>query len=182
MPHRKPEAFAACVGIDGADAKHDVCIQAVGSPPPEASQLDHTPEASDAWARARQERFAGHPVAVGLELNTGPLVYALRQYDCFVLFPINPATLAKYRDAFTPSHAKDDRPDAALPLALLLKHRDKLRPMHPQSPAMRALEQLVEQRRRLVGDKVRLTNRLTRTLKNYFPHVLPWFEDKATLL
>jgi transposase len=32
------------------------------------------------------------------------------------------------------------------------------------------------------GDKVRLTNRLTSTLKNYFPHVLPWFHEKDTAI
>ena len=47
---------------------------------------------------------------------------------------------------------------------------------------MRALAQLVESRRRLVGDKVRLTNRLTSALKNYFPQVLQWFDDKDTPL
>jgi transposase len=47
---------------------------------------------------------------------------------------------------------------------------------------MRALEQLVAHRRRVVGDKVRLTNRLTSTLKNYFPHVLQWFQDTDTLI
>jgi transposase len=182
MPHRAPEDFAAFVGIDWADAKHDVCLQAVGSDTRECRQLAHKPEAIDAWARALQERFAGRPVAVGLELNKGPLVYALRNYDFLVLFPINPGTLAKYREAFTPSHAKDDPTDAELQLELLLKHRDKLQPLNPQSPAMRALAQLVEHRRRVVGDKVRITNRLTSTLKNYFPHVLQWFEDKDTLL
>jgi transposase len=182
MPHLVPEEFAAFVGIDWADAKHDICLQAVGSDTRECSQLAHTPEAIDAWARALQERFAGHPVAVGLELNKGPLVYALRKYAFLVLFPINPGTLAKYREAFTPSHAKDDPTDAELQLELLLKHRDKLQSLNPQSPAMRALEQLVEHRRRVVGDKVRLTNRLTSTLKNYFPHALQWFDDKDTTL
>src|SRR5262245_25471039 len=43
---------------------------------------------------------------------------------------------------------------------------------------MRALAPLVEPRRRLVGDNVRLTNRLTRALKNSFPQVLQWFPDK----
>ncbi len=117
-----------------------------------------------------------------LELNKGPLVSALRQYKYLVLFPVNPATLAKYREAFTPSHAKDDPTDAELQLELLLKHRDKLQPLNPQSATMHALAQLVEHRRRLVGDKVRLTNRLTSTLKNYFPHALQWFEDQDTIL
>jgi transposase len=47
---------------------------------------------------------------------------------------------------------------------------------------MRALAQLVEHRRRLVGDKVRLTHRLTSALKNYFPHVLQWFQEKDTAI
>jgi hypothetical protein len=44
------------------------------------------------------------------------------------------------------------------------------------------LAPLVEHRRRLVGDKVRLTNRLTSALKNYFPHVLQWFDEKDTAI
>jgi hypothetical protein len=178
MPRLPQEEFAAFVGIDWADAKHDVCLQAVDAATREVSQLDHKPEAIDAWARALQERFAGRPVAAGLELSNGPLLYALRQYEFLVLFPVNPVTLAKYREAFTPSHAKDDPTDAELQLELLLTHRDKLQPLTPQSTAMRALEQLVEHRRCVVGDNVRLTNRLTSTLKNYFPHVLDWFDDK----
>jgi transposase len=90
--------------------------------------------------------------------------------------------LARYREAFTPSRAKDDPTDAALQLALLLTHRDKLQPLRPQSSTMRALAQLVEHRRRVVGDKVRITNRLTSTLKNSFPHVLQWFQEKDTVI
>src|SRR4030095_6300052 len=93
-----------------------------------------------------------------------------------------PLTLARYREAFTPSRAKDDPTDAALQLELLLTHRDKLQPLHPQSPTRRARAQLVAHRRRVVGDKVRMTNRLTSTLKNYFPQVLHWFQDKDTPL
>ena len=45
---------------------------------------------------------------------------------------------------------------------------------------MRALRRLVESRRDLVQDRVRLTNRLTFTLKAYFPQVLDLFRDKET--
>ena len=148
----------------------------------ECSRLEHTPEAIAAWARALPARFAGHPVAVCLELSQGPLVYALRKDTCLVLFPVNPATLAKDRDAFTPRPAKDDPTDAELPLALLLTQCDTRQPLIPQSAGMRALEPLVAHRRRLVGDNVRLTNRLTATLKNDFPHARPWFDDTATTL
>jgi transposase len=176
------DEFAAFVGIDWADAKHDVCLQAAGSERREFSVLVHTPEAIDAWVSALRQRFKGQPIALCLELNKGPIVYALRKYDFLVLFPVNPLTLARYREAFAPSHAKDDPTDAELQLELLLKHRDKLTPLKPQSPALRTLEQLVEHRRRLIGDKVRITNRLSSTLKNYFPHVLQWFHDKDTAI
>jgi transposase len=174
--------FAALVGLDWADAKHDVCLHVTGTARREFLSFEHRPEAIDAWVQTLRTRFSGRPVAVCLELNKGPIVSALRQYDFLVLFPVNPLTVARYREAFTPSRAKDDPTDAELQVELLLTHRDKLKPLQPQSPAMRALAQLVEQRRRLVGDKVRCTNRLTSALKNYFPQVLQWFPEKDTAI
>jgi hypothetical protein len=179
--HRKPqtlEAFAAFLGLDWADAKHAICLQAAGSDRREFLVLEHRPEAIDAWVQTLRTRFNGHPVAVCLELNQGPIVSALRQDEFLVLFPVNPFTLAKYRAAFTPSRAKDDPTDAELQGELLLKHRDKLTPLPPQSPTMRAFAPRVEHRRRLVGDQVRCTNRLTSALQNYFPQVLQWFQEK----
>src|SRR6266849_313964 len=182
MKQQASEAFAAFVGLDWADTNHDVCLQAAGTAHREFLSLEHRPEEMSAWVQTLRTRFNGQPVAVCLELNTGPIVSALRTYDFLVLFPVNPLTVAKYREAFTPSRAKDDPTDAALQLELLLKHRDKLTPLTPQSPAMRVLAPLVEHRRRLVGDKVRCTNRVTSTLKNYFPQVLQWFPEKDTAI
>jgi len=177
-----PEEFAAFIGIDWADATHAICLQAAGAEKREFRVLAHHPDTIDEWVSTLRMRFKGQPIAICLELNKGPLVSALRQHDFLVLFPVNPLTLARYREAFTPSKAKDDPTDAELQLELLLKHCDKLTPLQPQSSTMRALEQLVASRRRLVGDKVRITHRLTSTLKNYFPHVLQWFQDKDTTI
>ncbi len=174
--------FAATIGLDWADAKHDICLQAAGSEQREFAVLEHRPESIDAWARALRQRFNAQPIAIALELDKGPIVYALRQYDCFVLFPINPSTLAKYRETWAPSGAKDDPTDAELALELLSKHPERFKPLNPQSPEMRALEQLVEQRRCLVDDQTRITNRLTSALKNYFPQPLQWFNDKDTTI
>jgi hypothetical protein len=115
-----------------------------------------------------------------LELSKGPIVYALQKYDFIVLFPVNPSTLAKYRQAFKPSRAKDDPTDAEYALELLLHHRDVLKPLQPQSAQMRTLLYLVEQRRRIVGDKTRFTNRLRNALKQYYPQALDWFGDSDT--
>ena len=173
--------YAAFIGIDWADRKHDVWLQVAGCDTREVSVLPHRPERRAQWAQALRQRFAGRPIAVCLELSKGPLVSALQPYDCLVRFPVNPTTLAKYRDAFGLSHAKDDPTDAELALELLMAHRDRLTALHPQSLAMRTLPRLVEQRRTLVADKVRLTNRLTDALKPYFPQVLEWFKDKDTV-
>jgi transposase len=174
--------FAATIGLDWADAKHDICLQSAGCEEREFMVLEHRPESIDAWARGLKQRFKGQPIAVALELFKGPIVYALRKYDSFVLFPINPSTLAKYRETWTRSGAKDDPTDAALALELLSKHPERFKPLNPQSPEMRALEQLVEQRRCLVDDQTRITNRLTSALKNYFPQPLQWFNDKDTTI
>ena len=174
--------FAAFVGIDWANAKHDICVQAAGSDEREFIVLPHRPESIAQWAMQLRERFAELPIAVCLELSKGPLVYALQNYDFLVLFAVNPTTLAKYRETFCVSGAKDDPTDAQLALELLMGHRDKLNALKPQSPAMRALQQLVQQRRELVDHKTAITNRLTAALKQYFPQVLEWFQDKDTLV
>lgn len=148
MKRPLPEQFAASRGIDWADAKHDICLQAADSTKRERSVLHQRPEAIEEWAQLLQQRFPGQPIAVCLELTKGPLVSALQNYDFFILFPVNPATVANYRQAFTPSRAKDDPTDAALQLDLVFRPRDTLQPLTPQSPAMRALQHLVATRRR----------------------------------
>jgi transposase len=177
---QEASAFAAFVGIDWADRKHDVCLHVPGASAPETSVLEHRPLVIDAWARRLRERFGGRPIAVCVELAQGPIVSALLEHDFFVIFPVNPTMLAKYRSAFVPSGAKDDPTDAALALDLLLRHRERLSPLKRESEDMRALRRLVQARRDLVQDRVRVTNRLTFTLKDYFPQIVEWFRDKET--
>lgn len=175
------QSFTAFVGIDWADKKHDVCIQAANSRQREFAVIPHQVELLDEWAQSLVQRF-GSPIAVAVELSKGPIVYALQKFDCFVIYPINPSTLAKYREAFTPSKAKDDPTDAEFAIDLLLHHPDRFKPLHPQSLAMRTLTSLVEQRRSLVNDKIRITNRLRSALKHYYPQALDWFDHIDTPL
>jgi transposase len=182
MKSQPDTEFAAFIGIDWADAKHDICLQVANTEKREFAVLPHRPDAIDQWACSLRQRFQSRPVAVCLELAKGPLVYALQKHEFLVLFPVNPATLAKYREAFTPSHAKDDPTDAEYQLELLVLHRDRLKPLNPQSAPMRTLESLVEQRRRVVDDSKRITNRLTSALKQYYPQVVQWFDAKDTVL
>ena len=72
MTQSTPDTFAAFVGIDWADARHDVCLQAAGSTKRACFQLEHTPEAIDVWVTTLRMRFNGPPMAVCLELNKVP--------------------------------------------------------------------------------------------------------------
>ena len=54
-------------------------------------------------------------VAVAVEQRRGPLFHCLSQcLDWMDLYPINPQTLARYRQAFYTSRAKDDPIDSQL--------------------------------------------------------------------
>ncbi len=181
MNTQSKNTFSAFVGIDWADAKHDVCIQAADDGRREFDRISHKVDDIDDWAQSLYRRFGGS-IAVALELTKGPLVYALQKYDFIVIFPVNPSTLAKYREAFSPSGAKDDPSDAELALDLILRHPDRFKPLVPQGVEMRTLVSLVEQRRCLVNDRVRITNRLRNTLKQYYPQALEWFDRIDTAL
>ena len=172
--------FAAFIGIDWADQRHAWALQTTIKGAIEHGDLDHTPEAVDAWATELERRFDGRPVAIALEQSRGALLFMLTKYAHFVLYPIHPTTLANYRLGFRPSGAKSDPSDAGLLLDLLVRHREKLRRLNPDTVETRTLQFLVEGRRKLVNDKTRYSNRLTACLKMYFPQVLDWFAEVSS--
>jgi hypothetical protein len=165
------QQFAAVVAIDWSDAKHDRCLVDIATGKKESSILKHTPEALEAWATAWRTRFAGQPIAVCLEPSRGPRLDALLNDDFGVLYPSHPTTLAQDREAFSPSRAKDDPRDADDRLDRLVPHRDRLKAWRPDHAKTRTRPYLVEDRRRLVHDRTRLSPRLTAVLKADCPQV-----------
>jgi hypothetical protein len=63
--------YAALIGIDWADSKHDLCLIDPQTLRREASQLHHSPKTIDEWANALRARFGGHQIAVCLEQSRG---------------------------------------------------------------------------------------------------------------
>jgi len=181
MNEQQANGYSVYVGIDWADSKHDVCMQPKFSDEREFAVIRHRAEAIDAWAKDLHQRHGGC-IAVAVELTKGPIVSALQKYDFIDIFPVNPITLAKYREAFQPSRAKDDPTDAELAVDMLLRHPEHFKVLKPQSAEMRALATLVEQRRCLVNERIRITNRLRSALKQYYPQVLEWFDHIDTPL
>lgn len=168
------DEIAAFVGIDWADREHEICMMVAEGGALEKSCLKQSPEALSEWAHGLRDRFGGRKIGVGIEQRKGPLIYALMSYEWLVLYPINPKSLARYREAFSVSNAKSDRSDGELLMEMVSSHRDRLRAWVPEDEDTRLLQMLVEERRRVVDQVTRLTNRLTSVLKEYYPQALEW--------
>lgn len=162
-------SYAAFVGIDWADEEHAVCVLAPDGAVLERCDLRQDAAALDEWAARLRATFLGQTLAVCLEASRGPLMYALMKYEQLVLHPINPKQLAKYRQAFAPSGAKDDPSDAELLARFLREHHQRLRAWRPDDALTRSLRLLVEDRRRWVEERKAAGNRLLQRLKEAYP-------------
>ena len=170
-PKTKEEDFAAFVAFDWADQKHAGAIAPAGAEP-EAFELEQSADKIETWAAAMRQRFGGRRIAIALEQSKGALIYALMKYDFFMLYPINPKQLKRFREAMVPSGAKDDPGDAKLLLEMLLKHRDRLHAWQPDDATTRLIGCLAEDRRALIAQRTRLICALKSRLKQYFPLAL----------
>jgi transposase len=161
--------FAATIGLDWADQKHDLWLRPADGTKAEHIRLEQTPEALHEWVAKVRARFGGRRVAIAIETTRGPLIAALLPYDFIVFFPVNPKALKDYRAAFSVSGAKDDRTDAMLLEEFVRLHHEKLRALEPDTELTRKLAGLTENRRCLVDDRTRLVNQLHSGLKTYYP-------------
>src|SRR5512138_868326 len=172
QPLNEQNDYAAFIGIDWADRKHAFRLQASGQSQVEAGELEQKPEALACWAAKLQERFGGRPVALALEQSRGGLIHALMNYDFIVLYPLHPSTVASFRQAFKSSGSKNDPLDAQDILEILLKHRERLRPLQPDTEPTRLLRRLVEDRRKAVDCRTQHVEALHASAKEYFPQYI----------
>ncbi len=161
--------FAATLGWDWADQKHDLWLRSTDGAKAEHLRLEQTPEALHEWAAKLGKRFGHRRVAIGIETSRGPVISVLLAYDFIVCFPVNPKALKDYRAAFSVSGAKDDRTDAMLLEEFVRLHRAKLHALEPDTELTRKLGGLTENRRRLVDERTRHVNQLHSLLKTYYP-------------
>lgn len=168
------EEYAALIGMDWAAEKHAVWIWDTRTHEGRQRVVEQTPEALAAWLGELQTQYPGQRLALCLEQSRGALIYALMGHAFLALYPINPATLARYREAFSPSRAKDDPSDARLLAEVLQRHRDKLCVWKPDDQQTRTLGFLTEERRKAVDLGTKFLLRLQAALKLYFPQAIGW--------
>lgn len=176
----KEQQWAACMGLDWGDKEHSIHLRAADGKM-EHCTLEQKPDVLHEWVAQLRQRFQGQKVAIAIEQRKGAVIHALMMYDFLVLYPVNPKALARYREAFRTSGAKDDPDDSELLMDMVSKHRDKLRAWIPDTVEARKLQLLCEQRRKMVNLRVAFTNRITSLLKQYFPQALDWVGDIASI-
>ena len=164
--------YAALVGIDWADREHAFALQVAGQSQVEQGVLEQTPEALGSWVAKLRERFGGRPVAIALEQARGGLIHALMDHDFIVLYPLHPTAVASFRQAFRSSGAKSDPLDAKDILEILIKHRERLHPLNPETEQIRLLRRLVEDRRKTVDRRTQHVEALHASTKEYFPQYI----------
>ena len=166
--------LAAYIGLDWADEKHAVCMRIAKTNEIRDFSVEQHPAKLHAWIARLRKEFGNRKVGIAVEKSRGGLIYALMEYEFLIIYPINPKSLAKYRESACISGAKDDPSDAALLMDLIFRHGDRYRPWLPDTPQTRTIQLLSEYRRKVIDDKTALTNRLEALLKGYFPQALEW--------
>jgi transposase len=168
----KNDDYAALVALDWGDKTHAFARQIAGAEDIERGSMEATPEALHAWLEQLRETCGGRPVALAVEAGRNALLHALLEHPWLTVYPVHPATSARFRKAFTPSGAKDDGPDAVVLLRILRLHQDQLKALVLDTPGTRELEALVAARRSAVDQRTRTSNQLCSVLKGYFPQAL----------
>src|SRR5262249_47625395 len=130
------------------------------------------PEVIGPWVARLRERFGGGPVALAVEQSRGALIHALLPYDFIALFPLHPATVSKFREAFKSSGTKGDPLDAEEILEILTKHFDRFKPLKPDTEETGRAARLVGDRRKGVNWRPSHIEALTAALKEFFPQAL----------
>lgn len=165
---------AIYVGIDWADAKHDICLLESGSDKSTATQIENTPEALHEWIGQLLSTYGGRGrICVAVEKARGALLYTLMRYSAdLTLYPLNSKVTGKLRDALRAGGAKNDAWDSRL-LAEMVKNFHHLLPVwKPDDEQTRKLAALCEDRRKTVNQRTKFVQELKSLLKSSFPQFL----------
>jgi transposase len=146
-------------GMDGVSRLHALIAEHA---PPEWADLDP----DEVAARVR----------VGIETDRGPWVQALVAAG-YRVYPINPMSVARYRERHSTSGAKSDAGDAHVLAEIVRLDHTHHRPIAGDSPQAEAMKLVARTHQTLVWDRSRQLLRLRSTLREFFPAALRAFDD-----
>jgi transposase len=167
------------VGIDWGGGSHAVCVLDAEGTVLDRFAAAHDREGLRALVARLAKRGAPGEVPVAIERPSGRLVDALVRAG-FVVTPVHPNVAKACRPRHRAVSAKSDPGDAYILADILRTDGHRLRPLEPQSDAIKALRALVRGRDDLVAARVALANQLAALLESFWPGAAAIFADVAS--
>ena len=165
------------VGVDWAEAHHDVLVQGEDGQRLASGRL---PEGVEGIARFHE--MVGHhaeepeEVVIGIETDRGLFVGALVAAG-YQVFAVNPMSTSRYRDRHSTSGAKSDPGDAKVLADMVRTDRHNHRPVAGDSELAEAIKVLARAHQTMIWSRTRQTNFLRSTLREFYPVALEAFDD-----
>jgi transposase len=163
-------------GIDWAEDHHDIALTDSGG-----TLLARQRISDDAAGLAALlDLLASHGdtpddmIPVAIETPRGLLVACLRATGRQV-YPVNPLSVARYRDRHTVSRSKSDHQDAVVLANVLRTDRHAHRPLPADSELAQAIAVLARAQQDAVWARTRAHNKLRSHLREYYPGFLAAF-------
>jgi transposase len=160
--------MAVLVGVDWGCSVHAVCVIDAQGRVLDRFEVNHDRAGLAALVTRLHQHGAPSASAVAIERPSGLLVDVLVEAG-FVVTPIHPNVVKACRPRYRAVMAKSDQGDALILADILRTDGHRLRPLAPQSDAIKALRSLVRGRDDLVSTRVALANQLTALLESFWP-------------
>jgi len=168
-----------CTGIDWSDQALDFHLRSPDGEVLAEGQVRPTLEGLAELFHALEAHAPPSQIGIAAETAHGAWVQPLLDRG-YRLYPVNPKSVDRFRQALSVAGNKSDRIDAkVLAMFLATMHRD-LRPLRPDDPDIIALRMACEDRVRLVEERTAKLNELRAVLKTYDPAFLGLFADLDT--
>ena len=172
------------VGIDWADDHHDVYVTDNSAAALDSFNIPHSHEGMEKLiSRVSKCSADRESVLVAVESHQGLLIYALLEAG-YLVYPINPKAMSRYRDRYRMSSSKSDPKDAMVLANILRTDLHLYKPLPRETVDDARLRQLTRAHKSLVQQRVKLLNQLISQLKSYYPVALRLFsrlDHKITL-
>ena len=165
------------VGIDWAEAHHDVClVDDAGQVLAKRRVAEGLEGVTKLHALIAEHAEEPGSVVVGIETDRGLLVGSLLAAG-YQVFAINPLAASRYRDRHATSGAKSDPGDARVLADLVRTDRHQHRTVAGDSELAEAVKVLARAHQSLVWTRQRQVNQLRNALREFYPAALAAFDD-----
>jgi transposase len=163
------------VGIDWAEAHHDVCaVDVAGELVMRMRIADGLEGVAELHAALAERVASATEVVIGIETDRGLLVQALVAAG-YELYAINPFALSRYRERHVSSGAKSDAGDAKALADLVRTDRRNHRRMAGDSELAEAVKILARTHQSLIWARQRQVNAMRNALREFYPGALGAF-------